>query len=854
MFNELINNIKKLGIITANDVERLTATELMFLIIERLNGLFNHLKDVEVINNDEHQKLSQTIKNLEDELKSKIKDNESYFEMVIQNNLTHIAVDKLNGWLLDGTLEGLINQTALNGISSRVQKLETWKRKYQDETNNSLTVLQKGNDLNVAYYRIPWMTVTKNGTIIVGADARYNNGGDQSFIDLAYKRSTDGGATWSSPKIAIANDRTDLTYSRVMDGTILCDPHDNKIYVLGNQWKTGSQNWTQTTTPLDSNWDVLLATSTDDGESFNTPISLKNLAPSTVSQWIGGVGSGIVLSNGTLVFPIQVSFCEKVVTGSYQTKSGIIYSTNHGATWQMSSSFVDGPSSECTIVEIDGGILLNARSDNNKNRRLFFTNNLGATWTPKRELSENTPQYNACQGHMIKLPYKSWREDEAVLFSHPSGLGRNKLSVSVLNGARNKFNGIGMVHPWNFDGYSCMAYDSNRDELYIVYEAEGNILFENISYILKNINLSMSQEFISEKGKANVPGEESNSVVTFYVGGSKYGSNENDGLSWDKALKDFRRIPDLIKHGVQSIRIEVHEEYDQDFFLFNIPVMCEVTGRSTNNIPCKRLYVRNCQFVKFTRGINITQPFTSDYLMAFEGGSIGINVINIASHLSSNYLVYADGVKLSVGTINFDDTLKPVDATRATSYNNLIMFFSRPSDVSLNFNMSKFIPFRYTGGLHSGTGSSHNRLMVNDLPSNDDSISDTQFTFTHPVDLTITGPECRVTDLNESLSQSTGGLPSTFVRNDMVTINADVVINNMANITKTTPLFNIKPIYRPKNTRFLTGIVGKVELGQMTATYNMMFKIDSTGNVYMINTLPSNDVNVILLYGTYSLL
>ena len=69
MFNELINNIKKLGIITANDVERLTATELMFLIIERLNGLFHHLKDVEVINNDEHQKLSQTIKNLEDELK-----------------------------------------------------------------------------------------------------------------------------------------------------------------------------------------------------------------------------------------------------------------------------------------------------------------------------------------------------------------------------------------------------------------------------------------------------------------------------------------------------------------------------------------------------------------------------------------------------------------------------------------------------------------------------------------------------------------------------------------------------------------------------------------------------------------
>ena len=172
-----------------------------------------------------------------------------------------------------------------------------------------------------------------------------------------------------------------------MDGTILCDTYDNKIYVLGNSWETDTQNWTQVTDSKHADWDVLLAVSEDDGQTFGQPISLRNLGDENISEWIGGVGTGIVMSNGTLVFPIQISFTDKLNSGSYQTKSGIIYSTNHGTTWQMCQSFVDAPSSECTIVEIDGGILLNARSDGNKNRRIYKTTNLGASWMSMRELS-----------------------------------------------------------------------------------------------------------------------------------------------------------------------------------------------------------------------------------------------------------------------------------------------------------------------------------------------------------------------------------------------------------------------------------------------------------------------------------
>ena len=49
MFNELIDNIQRLGVITAKDVERLSATELLFLIIERLNGITQDAQNVHTI-------------------------------------------------------------------------------------------------------------------------------------------------------------------------------------------------------------------------------------------------------------------------------------------------------------------------------------------------------------------------------------------------------------------------------------------------------------------------------------------------------------------------------------------------------------------------------------------------------------------------------------------------------------------------------------------------------------------------------------------------------------------------------------------------------------------------------------
>ena len=83
MFNELLENVMNLGIITDDDVKRLTAIELMMLIIERTNGLLNHVEMID-----------EKLTNLLEEIRT-------------------TTIEQLNKWTQDGTLAGLINETLL---------------------------------------------------------------------------------------------------------------------------------------------------------------------------------------------------------------------------------------------------------------------------------------------------------------------------------------------------------------------------------------------------------------------------------------------------------------------------------------------------------------------------------------------------------------------------------------------------------------------------------------------------------------------------------------------------------------------------------------------------------------------
>ena len=72
MFSELLKNVMNLGIITKDDVKRLTAIELMLLIIERSNGLLEYLKSYIEYNDKRVTELDKKYQQITDDIKKMI--------------------------------------------------------------------------------------------------------------------------------------------------------------------------------------------------------------------------------------------------------------------------------------------------------------------------------------------------------------------------------------------------------------------------------------------------------------------------------------------------------------------------------------------------------------------------------------------------------------------------------------------------------------------------------------------------------------------------------------------------------------------------------------------------------------
>src|SRR5689334_4366483 len=67
------------------------------------------------------------------------------------------------------------------------------------------TTLFRGGEDGYHTYRIPAVIRAADGSILAFAEGRKNNGKDSGEINLVLKRSTDGGATFSSQQVVWAD-------------------------------------------------------------------------------------------------------------------------------------------------------------------------------------------------------------------------------------------------------------------------------------------------------------------------------------------------------------------------------------------------------------------------------------------------------------------------------------------------------------------------------------------------------------------------------------------------------------------------------------------------------------------------
>lgn len=349
--------------------------------------------------------------------------------------------------------------------------------------------VKDGKPSATVYFRIPAMCTTSKGTILVFSDARHNSAADQSFIDTAVARSVDGGDSWDK-KIAVYNDRKNTTLSRVMDPTCLVASIGGveTIFVLVGKWNENKSSWgTYRDTSPDKDWDLVLYKSIDDGISFTkVETNIKEIVTKngTIAAMLGGVGSGIQLQNKKIAFPIQM------VRGKKETEAfntSYIYSSD-GVTWALPGGYCEGFGTENNIIQLKDTIVNNIRNNNGK-RRSFQTTDNGSSWKEFSEMDMKVGNGKfGVQGSTITIPV-----DDTVVVAHSSPQNlkndytRSDITLYGHNIRTGEFKLINDFYPFPGNalgaGYSCLSYNkiNEVETLYVVYEANGSIEFQDMS-------------------------------------------------------------------------------------------------------------------------------------------------------------------------------------------------------------------------------------------------------------------------------------------------------------------------------------------------------------------------------------
>ena len=307
--------------------------------------------------------------------------------------------------------------------------------------------VRQGGDDGVHTYRIPGLATTNKGTLIGVYDVRRRGGGDlPGDIDVGMSRSTDGGRTWEPKVIMDMGDDPDWRYDGIGDPAVLVDKNTGTIWVAAT-WSHGNRSWRGSGPGLkpEETGQLMLVRSDDDGVTWSKPINITEQVKKP--EWcfiLQGPGKGITMHDGTIVFAAQY---QDPPDKRRLPHSTIIYSKDHGKTWQVGTGAFDD-TTESQVVEMEPGVLmLNCRYNRKSVRVVMTTRDMGETWQKHTTSERALIEPGACMASLIDVDrelarsrsretselnsheasYKGW-----LLFSNPdSTRGRNHITIKA---------------------------------------------------------------------------------------------------------------------------------------------------------------------------------------------------------------------------------------------------------------------------------------------------------------------------------------------------------------------------------------------------------------------------------------
>jgi sialidase-1 len=274
-------------------------------------------------------------------------------------------------------------------------------------------------------YRIPAIIRAADGALLAFCEGRKNAGGDSGDIDLLFKRSTDGGRSWSRQQIV-----WDDAGNTCGNPCPVVDRETGAIWLL-TTWNRGDDVEKNIIVRQSRDTRRIFVThSADHGRTWATPREITTAVKQPDWTWYAtGPGAGIQIERGPhrgrLVIP-----CDHIEAESKRYYSHVIYSDDRGQTWKLGGSTPRDQVNECEVVELtENRLLLNMRNYDKakQTRQQAISRDGGATWADQRHVPELIEPI--CQASIRRLVWPTPGRPGVLLFSNPASTRREKMTV-----------------------------------------------------------------------------------------------------------------------------------------------------------------------------------------------------------------------------------------------------------------------------------------------------------------------------------------------------------------------------------------------------------------------------------------